>query len=167
MRRYGIVASCVVTLLVGCASPYKSSVPEGYTGPTSTVRDTAVSVKTSLIHMFEMREVDGQRIVSGSAETSSRNYGRGFAITPYPMTNKLPAGKEITIGLSGGTMYAAPILAMTNPTCWVSGEVKFVPVENQVYKVVGEVTDEQCAVWLEREADNGKASEKVLGKGLK
>jgi hypothetical protein len=167
MRRYGIVAAWVVTMLVGCASPYKKPLPEGYTGPTSTIRDTAVSVRSSLIHMFQVSEVDGQRIVSGSAETSARNSGRGFAITPYPMTNKLPSGKEITLTISGGTMHAAPILAMTNPTCWVSGEVKFVPVQGEVYKVVGEVGDDQCSVWLERDADSVKASDKVLGKGLK
>lgn len=98
--------------------------------------------------------------------TINANQGRGFSQSPVILTNRVPA-KDLQVTIEAATVYAAPILAMTNPTCSVKGNVKFKAEPDKAYRVTGSLAAEQCAVWIEDAATNAIVTEKVTAKGTK
>lgn len=151
-------------LLAGCAS-FEPATPPDYTGPTANVADQAVAVSGQRLHIFEMTGVDGRRLSSTSIATVGANQGRGLSITAVPaLTNELPL-KPARVRLQAATQYAAPILAMTNPTCRVQGEVDFTPEAGKAYRVTGRIAAEACEAWIEDLATQQAVTAKVSGKG--
>ncbi|MDR7335723.1 hypothetical protein [Roseateles asaccharophilus] len=154
-----------VALLAGCAS-LEPATPADYTGPTVNVADQAVQVSGQLLHVFEMTQVDGRRLASTSMATVRANQGRGFSVAPVALTNDLPL-RPARVRLQAATQYGAPILAMTNPTCRVDGDVAFAPEAGKAYRVTGRVTAEACEAWIEELATQQPVTDKVSGKGTK
>ncbi len=150
-------------LLAGCAS-LEPATPPDYTGRTVNVADQAVQVSGSLLHVFEMLQVDGRRLASTSMATVRANQGRGFSVAPVALTNELPL-RPARLKLQVATQYAAPILAMTSPTCQVQGDVAFTPEAGKAYRVAGRVSAEACEAWIEDVATKQPVTEKVSGKG--
>src|SRR3990167_2680770 len=103
--------------MTGCAS-YQKPIPEGYAGPVATVLDSGPVQSSTLVHIYELTQVDGRNLEGSQIATRRVNYGRGFAQTPVLLSNKVPA-KEMLVTIGAATVYAAPILALTNPTCSV------------------------------------------------
>jgi hypothetical protein len=153
-------------LLTGCAAyqGFKPATPDGYDGPTVNVADQTVQVSGSLVHVFEMTQVDGRRLLSTSIATLQANQGRGFSVAPVALSNELPPGPA-RVRLQAVTQYAAPILAMTSPTCRVDGDVAFAPEAEHRYRVAGRITAAECVVWIEDTATGHAVTEKVAGKG--
>jgi hypothetical protein len=151
--------------IVGCATTEKS-VPETYSGPIATVTDSGQVQSTRLVHIFEMTKVDGRALEGSRVATLRRNYGRGMNQTPVILSNPVPAG-ELRVSLAAATVYAAPILEFTNPTCRVKGETRFTAEPNGQYRVTGSLTSQQCAVWIEDIETNAVVSEKIVGTGSK
>ncbi len=116
--------------------------------------------------MFELREVDGRRLRSSGIATVSANQGQGFSQKAVVVKHKLPA-TPVKVTLGASTMYAAPILAMTNPTCRVEGQVEFKPEAGKSYVVNGKVTPEVCAAWIEDAESKKPVTAEVSGKGAK
>jgi hypothetical protein len=158
-------ALAAAVLLAGCAG-YQPATPPEYTGPTANVADQAVPVNGRLLHVFEMTEVDGRRLATTSMATVRANQGRGFHVKPVALTNELPL-RPARVKLQVATQYAAPILAMTNPTCQVQGEVAFTPEAGKGYRVAGRVAPEACEAWIEELATQQPVTAKVSGKGTK
>jgi hypothetical protein len=156
-----LAASALV--LTGCAS-YEKPVPEGYSGPVATVADSGQVQSSRLVHIFELTQVDGRRLQGSHLATLQANQGRGFSQTPAILSNQVPA-RELRVRLEAATVYAAPILAMTNPTCMVKGEVQFKAEPEKRYRVTGALTPEQCAVWIEDASTGAVVTEKVVAKG--
>lgn len=152
-------------LLAGCAG-YQPATPPDYTGPTANVADQAVQVSGQLLHVFEMTEVDGRRLATTSMATVRANQGRGFAVKPVALTNELPL-RAARVKLQVATQYAAPILAMTKPTCQVQGEVAFTPEAGKAYRVAGRIAADACEAWIEDVATQQPVTTKVSGKGTK
>lgn len=155
----------VAASLAGCAS-FEAATPPDYTGPTVNVADQAVQVSGKLLHVFEMAQVDGRRLSTTSRATVGANQGRGFAVSPVVLTNELPL-RPARLRLQALTQYAAPILAMTSPTCRVEGEVVFTPEAGKAYRVAGRIAPEACEAWIEDLATKQPVTEKVSGKGTK
>ncbi len=156
----------LLAFLTGCAN-FQPAVPEGYTGPKAKVRDSGVSRTGNLAHVFVVKQVDGRVIVNSQMETRAANQGRGFSISPSLLTRDVPAG-VIKLTLSGQTMYAAPILAMTNPTCDVQGVVEVTIEKDTPYVVRGLLDPSACSVWLEEDRESGKiVGTKITGPGVK
>ncbi|MCY4753104.1 hypothetical protein [Pelomonas aquatica] len=153
-------------LLAGCAAyqGFQPATPDGYDGPTVNVADQTVQVSGSLVHVFEMTRVDGRRLLSTSIATLQANQGRGFGVAPVALSNELPPGPA-RVRLQAVTQYAAPILAMTNPTCRVEGDVAFAPEADHRYRVAGRITAAECMVWIEDATSGHAVTEKVSGKG--
>ena len=70
---------CVVSLafLAACVS---SPIPEGYTGPTATIRDSARPESGSRALFFYVAKIDGNAIKDSLAVTRQVNYGRGASL---------------------------------------------------------------------------------------
>lgn len=149
--------------LAGCAG-LEPATPPDYTGPTVNVADQAVPVSSQLLHVFEMTQVDGRRLATTSMATVHANQGRGFAVAPVALTNELPL-RPARVRLLATTQYAAPLLAMTNPTCRTEGDVAFAPEAGKAYRVAGRIAAEACEAWIEDLATKQPVTEKVSGKG--
>jgi hypothetical protein len=151
-------------LLAGCAS-FEPATPADYTGPTANVADQTVVVSGQLLHIFEMTGVDGRRLSSTSIATVGANQGRGLSIAAVPaLTNELPL-RASRVRLQAATQHAAPILAMTRPTCRVQGDVDFTPEAGKAYRVTGRVAADACEAWIEDLATHQAVTAKVSGKG--
>jgi hypothetical protein len=152
-----------LALLAGCAG-LQPATPPDYTGPTVNVADQSVQVGSQLLHVFEMTAVDGRRLASTSMATVRANQGRGFAVAPVALNNELPL-RPARVRLQVATQYAAPILAMTHPTCRVEGEVGFTPEAGKAYRVAGRVQSDVCEAWIEDLATQQPVTDKVSGRG--
>lgn len=153
-------------LLTGCAAyqGFQPATPDGYDGPTVNVADQTVQVSGSLVHVFEMTQVDGRRLLSTSVATLQANQGHGFSVAPVALSNELPP-RPARVRLQAVTQYAAPILAMTNRTCRMEGDVAFVPEADHRYRVAGRITASECSAWIEDLATGQPVTDKVAGKG--
>jgi hypothetical protein len=160
-----IVPIALAVLLAGCAG-LQPATPPDYTGPTANVADQSVQVSSQLLHVFEITQVDGRRLLSTSIATVQANHGRGFSVAPVALTNELPL-RPARVRLQAITQYAAPILALTNPTCQAQGDVDFTPEAGKAYRVAGRVSAEVCEAWIEDLATRQPVTEKVSGKGTK
>lgn len=149
--------------LAGCAG-LEPATPPGYSGPTVNVADQAVQVSGQLLHVFEMTQVDGRRLATTSMATVRANHGRGFSVAPVALSNELPL-RPARVQLLATTQYAAPILAMTRPTCRAQGEVDFRPEAGKAYRVAGRIAPEACEAWIEELATKQPVTPKVSGKG--
>ena len=152
--------------LAGCASfsGFQPATPDGYDGPTVNVADQTTQVNANLAQVFEMTQVDGRRLLSTSIATLQANQGRGFSVAPAALSNEVPP-RPARVRLQAVTQYASPMLAATNPTCRVEGDVAFAPEAGKAYRVAGRITAEQCAVWIEDRATQQPVTERVSGKG--
>ncbi|MFG6414493.1 hypothetical protein ACG02S_11365 [Roseateles sp. DC23W] len=157
-----------MALLAGCTSlaSLEPATPADYAGPTVNVADQAVQVSGQLLHVFEMTHVDGRRLASTSMATVRANQGRGFSVAPVALTNELPL-RPARVQLQATTQYAAPLLAVTRPTCRTQGEVDFAPEASKAYRVTGRITAEACEAWIEDLATQRPVTDRVSGRGTK
>lgn len=155
-------------LLAGCSSfsGFQSATPDDYVGATVNVSDQVALVGGELAHVFEMTQIDGRRLLSTSIATLQANQGRGFSTAPVALTNELPP-RPARVRLQAVTQYAAPMLAMQNPTCRVQGEVVFTPEAGTAYRVAGRIAPEACEAWIEDLATKQPVTEKVSGNGTR
>jgi hypothetical protein len=166
MKRAPLLPLLLGTALLSACATFDEGTPANYSGPTAAVADSAVPQSARLVHIFELRQVDGRRLRSSGIATSSANQGQGFNQRAVTVTHKVPA-TPVKVTLGASTQYAAPILAMLNPTCRTEGEVEFKAEAGKLYRVVGKVTPEVCAAWIE-DAESGKAvTAEVTGPGAK
>ncbi|CAM3893749.1 hypothetical protein [Roseateles saccharophilus] len=159
-------SAVAAALLAGCAAyqGFQPATPDGYDGPTVNVADQTSQVSGSLVHVFEMTQVDGRRLLSTSIATLQANQGRGFSVAPVALSNEVPP-RPARVRLQAVTQYAAPILAMTHPTCRVEGDVAFAPEAGKRYRVAGRIAAAECAAWIEDLATGQPVTYKVSGKG--
>lgn len=151
-------------LLAGCAS-LEPATPADYTGPTINVADQAIAVSEQRLHIFEMTAVDGRRLSSTSMATVGTTQGRETTRSPVvALTNELPL-QALRVRLQATTQYAAPVLALQNPTCRVQGDVAFTPEAGKAYRVTGRVAADACEAWIEDLATHQAVTAKVSGKG--
>lgn len=124
------------------------------------------SQSSQLSHVFELREIDGRRLRSSGIATSAASQGQGFRQSTVTVTHKVPAAPS-KVMLGAATQYAAPILAMTNPTCRVQGQVDFKPEPGKTYRVAGRIAAAACTVWIEDAESKKPVTAEVSGAGLK
>jgi hypothetical protein len=153
-------AAAVAVVLAGCAT---NPIPEGYTGPRAYIRDTGMSETGSRAVMFWVNEVDGKQIKTSPGETAAKNQGRGFSMSPVFIGRDVPA-KPLTLKLIGSRVFAAPILALTNPSYRIEGTVNFEPKDGKIYEVRGEVSEKYSAVWLVDAGTGEAVTAKLLKK---
>lgn len=133
-------------LLAGCVS--FSPVPEGYSGPVATIKDSSQSPSNTKTYFFQLSKADGRAIETSSMVTFEQNYGQGMSMTPYSTEREIPAG-DSSLTIEGITHFAAPILALKGGNYSVRGDVSVNLRENETYIVSGSMSKEYSAVWLE------------------
>jgi hypothetical protein len=149
MQRHILLTIAIALAVAGCAT---SPIPEGYTGPIATIRDSARSEGGTRALFFFVSEIDGKQIQTSLAQTRAANYGRGFALTPSVIERKIPA-RPAVLKLEGHTAYGAPIqeIVMASQMYEVTEVIEFDPKPNGRYVVQGILEEGQKSVWLEDE----------------
>jgi hypothetical protein len=72
MKRFAVAASLVV---LGCAT---NPIPEGYTGPKATVRDSGASEGASKVSFYYLSAVNRKTVNESLSETRQENTDAGF-----------------------------------------------------------------------------------------
>lgn len=141
--------------LAGCAT---SPIPEGYSGPIATIRDSAASETSSRARFFFLSEIDGQPVRNVLGATRQANSGRGFSLNTVPFSRSVPA-RQATFTIEGKIAYGAPIQEIANMATvyTVQKKVTFSPESNRTYVVNGTLTADRKEVWIED--DSGKRFE--------
>ncbi|MDQ9091344.1 hypothetical protein RC083_07050 [Pseudoalteromonas haloplanktis] len=136
-------------LLTGCVTTH-NPIPEGYTGPLSTIDDSFTISSSQTAGMFYIQKVNGKDVVNAYTRSYSASSGQNGALVTLGHSHKLPAIKTKLL-LSGEIMHGAPIgyLFNSDANYVVSGEIEFLPEENKHYLVSGELSKKRSAVWIE------------------
>lgn len=151
--KFFLISVLALVSLCGCVT---APIPENYSGPIATIRDSANSETSSRAQFYYVSEIDGQRIRTVLGATRSANQGRGFSLSPVTFARDVPA-RLSTFTIEGRIGYGAPIQEIVNQSTVYSIErrITFTPESNKTYVVKGTLTAERKEVWLE-EADTGK-----------
>ncbi|MGQ0711712.1 MAG: hypothetical protein ACT4NV_18410 [Rhodoferax sp.] len=149
----------------GCATQYQP-VPEGYSGPTATIRDSGFAEDSTKAQMFAVVEIDGERVMNAFWASAQRSHGQGPMLsTEYPERKVKAVPQRLT--LSGSHATGAPIHAMASQLLGtffsVEGVVEFTPQPNGVYVVKGELSKAKSSVWIE-DAQTGQRLSTVVTK---
>lgn len=140
-----VILASLVLFLEGCAV---NPVPDGYTGPLSSIKDSVVVYSSSKADFFEVSKVNGDNIKSSREATIKSNQGRGNNMTPVVLQRQIPS-RPTVFTITGRTHHAMPIVALASTEYEVSGDVKFSPIPTHVYVVKGQLGETYSAVWIE------------------
>lgn len=160
LSRSFIKILCVVVFISGCTT---NPIPKDYKGPIAEIKDSFVVKSDSMTEFYCVTKINGNKIEDSVIETLKANSGRGFQMDPVSIFRKVPA-KELLVTIEAQTLYAAPILALTNKTYKVSGDILFTPKKNKYYIVKGVLGEEESAVWIEDKHTGEVVSERVVAK---
>jgi len=151
-----------LAFLASCVS---SPIPEGYTGPTATIRDSARPESGSRAIFFYVAKIDGNAIKDSLAVTRQVNYGRGASLTPKVIERKVPA-RRLVLTLEGRTAYGAPIQEIFNTKTMyrVDAIVEFEPAPDRVYVVMGILQQDRTEIWLADDATGERVGKVVQSK---
>jgi len=141
-----VIASLILT--TACSSPYKRSIPEGYTGPTAHILDTIEMDGKSKADFFYISKINGNRVKNAFSETYKYTEGRGMHMYPVQHSREVPTFQN-SFKIIGRTGYAAPIQALTGTVYEVKGIVNFTPEKDKTYQVKGSLTETSSSVWIE------------------
>ncbi len=143
----------IALCLTACAT---NPVPDNYTGPLATIRDSTQSETSNRAQFYFLSEINGRRVDNVLIATKVANNGRGFSLNTASYGRDLPA-KPVTVTLEGRISYGAPIQEIFNmgTVYTVEKKVSFTPESNKTYVVKGVLTAERKDVWLE-DAETGK-----------
>jgi hypothetical protein len=157
MRKRTAATISMLALIAGCVS---NPVPEDYSGPTATIRDTAVQEGASRGSFFYVAEVDGMQIRNALTASRAANYGRGNLITAKDASRKVPA-RKLVLKLEARTAHGAPIAELFNSANMYSASavVTLDAKPDAVYVVKGVLTAGTRTVWLEDAASGQRVGE--------
>ncbi len=159
----GVVVLGGALLVSGCATQYQP-VPEGYRGPTATIRDSGLAEDSTKAQMFAVVEIDGERVMNAFWASAQRSHGQGPMLsTEFPERKVKAAPQRLT--LRGSHATGAPIHAMASQLLGtffsVEGTVEFTPQHNGVYVVKGELSKAKSSVWIEDAQTGQRVSSSV------
>lgn len=144
MRTLLILVSVIA--LSGCAT--FQPVPDGYQGPTASVKDTFTDKTATTAHFFGLEKINGNYIASSFGETRSKNYGRGTYFEPV-MVEREVLTEEQVFTISGYVFFPTDAQLLFGNTLEVEGEFSFTPKADETYTVKGTVSQSVSEVWLE------------------
>ena len=173
-----ILAAVAVLALDGCAVwlipgplpygpvPREASVPEGYSGPTAFIRDSALARDDAAVDYFFVSEVDGRSVGRNldTARAIHRLPGeRGFAPLKTPEFGRFVPAAPLLVKLEGRSAYPTPIQEMSNFLhMYGVSEILAVELEpDQRYIVRGKLGAGVSAVWLEQESSGLRVGRRV------
>ena len=160
-----ITALLIALSLTGCAT--FQPIPEGYSGPLASIKDSGQYEDGSKAQVFAVTEISGNRIMNSFWASANASRGQGFALNLVISERQLPA-QPVRVTLKGSHTTAAPIHAIASQMAGtfhsVEGSVDFSPKANGRYVVNGQLQKGASAVWIE-DVDSGEiVTEKVSEK---
>jgi len=157
----------LVIWLAGCATPYEP-VPQGYTGSTANIADSAQPRSTSVSNVFAVVEIDGHPIANTFRASAGASQGKGFKLTTLTTERYVPAEVPLKLKLSASPMTGAPIQQMAMQLAGtfysVEGVVDLKPRAGGKYVVRGELKKEGSTVWIEDVESGQPVTEKLTSK---
>ena len=142
-----LLLALVMVLFTGCTT-FHPSIPEGYSGSTATIKDSAKELDSGKADLFYLSHIDGKDIKNSRLETISASYGQGNYLDIVLLENTVPAEKQ-AFTIVGRTEYAMPIRALSGTVFEVKGEVTFSPIPNEAYFIKGVLSEKNSSVWIE------------------
>jgi hypothetical protein len=142
-----IVLISTLILMTGCVA-FKSPLPVGYSGATTTISDSYSDHEGSTAHFYIVNKINGLFIEDSGYKTRVANSGRGFNMTPTMVSREVATIEQI-ITIAGFVQFATDGQAMFGDSMLVSGDIKFTPNVNETYKVNGKLGESGSEVWLE------------------
>lgn len=109
---------------------------------------------------FVLRQIDDRYIEDSITRTTNANSGRGLSMQVVPTIHRIPA-QPATVRLQGKIHYAAPILALINPSYEVEGTVAFDPKPEGRYVVRGGLGEAYSSIWIVDLAPGQPATAKI------
>lgn len=160
------VCALLSALLVGCVTSPKP-VPEGYTGPTATLKDSAL-VKPGDIcgAFFFLHEYEGKQVDNVIQASARDNAGMGPVISlVHEFSRPVPA-RPATFFIAGRTHCGAPIAEMLGTVYLVGGKVSFAPEADATYVIRGELLPDHSSVWIAEEKSGRQVSTRLTIQGM-
>ena len=152
-------------MLGGCAT-YKM-VPDGYTGPTVTVKDTTIRESTGKGSIFYVESINGNEVFNALKATGRASYGQGFRLTLVPDWRSVKV-EPMKLKLIGTHVTAAPIHELASRAAGeffsVAGDIDFSPVAGRTYVVNGALTKQEASVWIEDEDTKELVTKKIIAR---
>ena len=152
MKRRALLV-CLL-LLAGCTT---KTLPDGFSGPTATVRDSYANfakggfLRHEKVDLFVMREMDGKYIDNSMLATYRASFksSLGFALKPQAHERRIPV-RPMTVTLAVVRQYAAggQYGGSREPETLVTRKIKLNPVAGATYVVKGRVEGGTASVWL-------------------
>lgn len=152
-----VVIIAAILSMAGC-STFKP-IPENYTGPTATIKDSYATKQSNKAHYFTLNGVDGNYISNSFGATRSANSGRGAAFDPV-MSERQVLTKQQTFTIAGFVFFPTDAQLLFGDTLKVSGDIFFAPKEGETYVVKGTVSEALSVVWLE-DSEGNLVKEKI------
>lgn len=146
LKKFIILISSII-LLSGCVS-FKSPIPVGYSGETTSIKDSYSNHEGSTAHFYIVNKINGMFVEDSGYKTRVVNSGRGFNMTPT-MVSRQVATIEQMITIAGFVQFATDGQGMFGDSMLVSGDIKFTPNVDESYKVNGKLNKNGSEVWLE------------------
>jgi hypothetical protein len=158
-----ITLMLISTLVTGCATTFHPTVPEGYSGPTATIKDHTTRWDQGKADLFFLSHIDGREIKHSLSESLRKSYGKGNVLHTVLLTNTITAEKHI-FTIMGRTVYAMPIRALAGTVYELKGDISFTPKPNEAYIIKGKLSEGNSTIWIEN-ISTGKVIEKIELKG--
>lgn len=142
-----IIILGLVLFVAGCATRYKS-VPDGYEGLTSIIKDSAKRIDNGKVNFFYLSQVDGKEIEDSAWLSRVASSGKGSNLTIVLNENEVTSEvhKFIIIGRS---THAVPARSLVDTVYEIKGEFEFSPIPSEVYEIKGSLTEQGSTVWIE------------------
>jgi uncharacterized protein YceK len=157
-----LLVTLAVVTLSGCAS-YKP-IPENYAGPIATVVDSGKAEDSSKAQIFALTEVDGHSIIDSFLTSRQASYGQGAKLNLSLTERQLPA-QALKVKIRGSHITGAPIHEIASRMAGtffdIEGVVDFKPEADKRYVVVGTLSKDASAVWIEDEVTHQPVTQKV------
>ena len=161
-----LVVAIAILNLTACSSLY-NPIPEGYSGPTAKVSDSAIYEDSMKQQFFILESVDGKTINNSIIATRSASYGKGAYLNPR-YESRLVQARPMRVKIIATHITGAPIHEIASRALGtffsVEGEVDFKPLPGGSYTIRGELKKNASSVWIEDDSTKEMATEKITQK---
>jgi hypothetical protein len=161
-----IAVALAATMLAACETTPKP-VPQGYTGPVATLKDSArVARGDKCGDFFFLNEYNGNDADNWFQAAARDNHGSGLIFLVVKEFSRPIPARTASFFIVGRTSCAAPIEELATTVLLVGGKVEFTPEADGVYVIKGELAQDHSAVWIEDEKRGVQVSNKLQINGL-
>lgn len=140
------LAILCAALLCGCS--FYKPIPDGYTGPRSTIIDSFSNQQRGKADYFILTAVNGKDVENSWGRTRADNYGRGLSFTPSVVARDvLPSEQRFKV--KGLVFFPTDAQVIFADDMAIEREIVFTPKPNETYRINGNLSKAGSKVWIE------------------